>query len=119
MDTLRAGDANHIDPARVTFGFFIGVAIYRAWRAGVRAKTSSATLVATALAVCLVAPAIPLLGVAGTDVAMQLLAFPLLVWLGASASVGPRAGRACEIGGAISYPLYALHYPVLVALLTH
>lgn len=118
VDTLRAGNANHIDPARVMFGFFIGVAIYRAWRAGARAKTPNAALVAIALAVCLFAPAVPGFGVAATDAATQLLAFPLLVWLGASASVGLRAGKACELAGAASYPLYALHYPLLVSLLT-
>jgi peptidoglycan/LPS O-acetylase OafA/YrhL len=119
VDTLRAGDANHIDAARVMFGFFVGVAIYRVWHAGVRVNTASATLVAIALAVCLFAPAMPHIGVAATDAATQLLAFPLLVWLGASASVGPRVSRACEIAGVASYPLYALHYPVLVSLLTH
>jgi peptidoglycan/LPS O-acetylase OafA/YrhL len=38
--------------------------------------------------------------------------FPLLVWMGAGAEMGPGpAGRLCAFLGGLSYPLYIIHYP--------
>jgi peptidoglycan/LPS O-acetylase OafA/YrhL len=43
-----------------------------------------------------------------------ILVFPLVVWMGASGSLhGAAATRACAVLGAISYPLYILHYPII------
>jgi peptidoglycan/LPS O-acetylase OafA/YrhL len=43
-----------------------------------------------------------------------ILVFPLVVWMGASGSLhGAGATRACAFLGAISYPLYILHYPII------
>jgi peptidoglycan/LPS O-acetylase OafA/YrhL len=43
-----------------------------------------------------------------------ILVFPLVVWLGASGSLhGAAATRTCAFLGAISYPLYILHYPLV------
>lgn len=42
------------------------------------------------------------------------LVFPLLVWLAASGRTTDRRSRAvCKFSGDISYPLYAVHYPVM------
>ena len=42
------------------------------------------------------------------------IVFPLLVWLAASGQTTDRRSRAvCKFSGDISYPLYAVHYPVM------
>lgn len=43
-----------------------------------------------------------------------VLLFPLVVWLGASGRLaGPGASRLCAFLGAISYPIYITHYPLI------
>jgi peptidoglycan/LPS O-acetylase OafA/YrhL len=42
-----------------------------------------------------------------------LFYFPLLVALGAGAILKPGYGKVCRFSGAISYPLYMVHYPFL------
>lgn len=46
--------------------------------------------------------------------------FPLLLWVGASGTLGGGAGaissRVCNFLGNMSYPLYAVHYPVMYLL---
>lgn len=43
-----------------------------------------------------------------------ILLFPLVVWLGASGQVaGAAAGRLCTFLGALSYPIYITHYPLI------
>jgi peptidoglycan/LPS O-acetylase OafA/YrhL len=43
-----------------------------------------------------------------------VLVFPLVVWLGASGNLHSTFGaRVCAFLGAISYPLYILHYPIV------
>jgi peptidoglycan/LPS O-acetylase OafA/YrhL len=54
----------------------------------------------------------PKIGAAG-EVAAVLVVFPALVWLGAGARVGPRLGGACLWLGAVSYPIYVLHEPLV------
>ena len=47
-------------------------------------------------------------------VAAILVAFPLIVSLGAgSVSPSGRIGRLCAFSGAISFPLYITHYPLV------
>ena len=115
-DTLRDGNANHIDPARVAFGFFAGIAIYRLWRTGSRATSINAALVALILGACLGVPSDTLPGV--RDAITQVVIFPVLIWCGASARVEGGAADVCRMAGAASYPVYALHYPILIWLLS-
>ncbi|HEV8496733.1 MAG TPA: hypothetical protein VGQ56_07730, partial [Gemmatimonadaceae bacterium] len=114
--TFVAGSANHIAPARVAYGFFVGVAIYRAWAMGVRPFRLGPVALGSALLICLFAP--PILGVAITDAVTQLIAFPLIVWGGASA-VTERGRALCTWSGRLSYPVYALHYPILMAVIAY
>lgn len=53
---------------------------------------------------------------AWSDLIMVLAVFPLLLVLGAKASAPRRAGPALSLLGAISFPLYAIHAPLLGAL---
>ena len=42
------------------------------------------------------------------------IVFPVLVWLGASGKTTDRTSSAvCKFLGDISYPLYAIHYPIM------
>ncbi|WP_324673886.1 acyltransferase [Hymenobacter sp. GOD-10R] len=43
-----------------------------------------------------------------------ILAFPLIVWIGASGKIaGAGAARLCKFFGDISYPIYITHYPLI------
>jgi peptidoglycan/LPS O-acetylase OafA/YrhL len=48
-----------------------------------------------------------------TEPAVVLLYFPLLIALGAGATLTPNFKKLCEFSGKISYPLYMTHYAVL------
>lgn len=51
------------------------------------------------------------------DVACIILVFPLLVWLGASGTTTDRRSSGiCKFLGEISYPVYAVHYPLMYLL---
>jgi len=41
------------------------------------------------------------------------LLFPLIIWLGAGATLSPRLISLGSVGGALSYPLYAIHLPLI------
>ena len=43
-----------------------------------------------------------------------VVAFPLIVWLGASGVAGgKKASAVCDLLGQLSYPLYVIHYPFM------
>ena len=93
---------------RVLFPFSCGVLLRRLPVAPNRLSPALAAL----LFVLLLGP-----GIGGVGQALVVLvAFPLIVWLGAGAQVGPRIGFACRWIGRLSFPLYAVHHPLLRAL---
>ena len=48
------------------------------------------------------------------EMACVIIVFPILVWIGASGSIGRGGdGRVCRFLGDISYPVYIIHYPVM------
>lgn len=48
------------------------------------------------------------------EMACVVIVFPILVWIGASGSIGRGGdGRVCRFLGDISYPVYIIHYPVM------
>lgn len=54
------------------------------------------------------------------DVLCVIAVFPLLVWLGASVlSVGEATQRVSRFLGDLSYPLYAIHYPLMYLFYAH
>lgn len=107
--------------ARVTFSFFLGVAMQRlaerdgagrGWLPGVRVPVPVILAVATGL-LCL---PVPQTARAGYDVLCVLLLFPAVVW--AAIHAEPRRGAAaCAALGLISYPLYTLHIPAKLPVL--
>lgn len=93
--------------ARVAYGFFAGVLLYQV-RPKFTSKPWLGYLLLAALAVSLFEPVL-------VDVWWQLaLAFlflPALVWFGSSVSEDRFIGRAGAFLGAMSYPIYILHWP--------
>lgn len=98
--------------ARAGFSFLAGVLIFRI---GVRSPRFNSSMLAALIAIILL---LVLMGPWSLDTtARQLFAvaivFPLIVYFGYIAEVGTWQMVAAEILGAISYPLYTIHYPLL------
>jgi peptidoglycan/LPS O-acetylase OafA/YrhL len=101
---------------RLLYPFFAGLLLSRVVKPG---RVRHAFLLCSAILVTVLA--MPRLGGAGAlwmnglyEAAAIILVFPLVVWLGASGSLhGAAAARCCAFLGAISYPLYILHYPLV------
>lgn len=54
-----------------------------------------------------------------TEPIIVLFYFPLLVALGAGATLNPASKKTCRLSGDISYPLYMTHYPFVWVFLTY
>ncbi|GGH04162.1 MULTISPECIES: acyltransferase family protein [Pedobacter] len=54
-----------------------------------------------------------------TEPILVLFYFPLLVALGAGATLNPSFKKICNLSGEISYPLYMVHYPFVWIFLTY
>ena len=100
---------------RMTFSFSAGLLMSRSFKP-MRIRGAfwicSAIIVAI-LSVPYVCPATPVLnGV--YDAVCTLFVFPLIVYMGASGrTTDPHSARTCEFLGAISYPVYIIHYPFM------
>ena len=95
--------------ARVAFSFMAGLLVYRmGWRLKTRLGFG-------ALSILLVlALAMPYqTGAWVREAAVIVIYFPLLVALGAGATVSARVERLCRFSGDLSYPLYMTHYSVI------
>ncbi len=102
--------------ARVTFSFVAGMIIAR-YRIDDPVPRRSAWLLLAGLAACLALPTSPTLRPL-LDILLAIVVFPALVWIGTSSEL-PRAGRSQLAWlGDISYPLYAVHVPLLHILRT-
>lgn len=107
----------HFGLARVTFPFFAGVGLYRLYKLkGIRQQTNNvmATICAVLLAASLLIPIEEKLK-AAYEVAFVLILTPCIIWLSSRFNVTGRVEATCKWLGAISYPLYATHYPILKA----
>lgn len=98
--------------ARALFSYFAGVALFRL-RQRYRAPAVPPVLLAALLLIAFV-PA----SFAGSayDLACMAILFPLLVWFGADAAMGPRMRAASIFAGFLSYPVYLLQVPFLLCL---
>jgi peptidoglycan/LPS O-acetylase OafA/YrhL len=97
--------------ARVTFSFSVGVLIYRH---GI--NSSGATALMIVPIVLLVAALVIDVAEAWRplyDISVALVLSPLLLIAGASLQPSRLFHRACEFLGDLSYPVYALHAPLL------
>ena len=94
---------------RVAFSFLAGLLVYRmGWR--LRSRFGFVAL-SVLLSLCLVMPYAR--GGWVREAVVILTGFPLLVALGAGATVSPRMERLCRFSGDLSYPLYMTHYSII------
>lgn len=100
--------------ARVSFSFFAGVLVYRLWLKRPARPNLPAAIPAAILVAILGFPIGKSLAVT-YDLSMICLAFPLLLWLGASSHPTRPIAAICSWMGAVSYAVYALHAPILGA----
>jgi peptidoglycan/LPS O-acetylase OafA/YrhL len=95
--------------ARVAFSFMAGLLVYRmGWR--LRTRLGFGTL-SVLLMLALIMPYAT--GGWIREAAVIIIYFPLLLMLGAGASVSPKVERLCKFSGDLSYPLYMTHYSVI------
>jgi peptidoglycan/LPS O-acetylase OafA/YrhL len=98
---------------RVFLSFFAGVLLFRLGEGRRRRETHLAHLPNIALiSILLVVPP------AGTLIAFEIgaiyMAFPALIWLAASWEVPQKYKAVYGVLGLISYPLYIVHFPLLM-----
>jgi len=94
---------------RVTYPFFIGVALFR-----IRPLMRPNTLVSVLLLVFLTAILIlPIQHNVFLGLALVILVMPAIVWSGAGVHPVPRVERLMLFIGQLSYPIYILHAPLL------
>lgn len=117
---LSTGSLNHgadfinfeFGLARTIFPFFLGVALARLHRSG---RLSAVNLPwpaqAALLMLPMLAPHTPLDPV--LELAAVLFLFPIVILAGRVDSFPSAGGRLMEWMGAISYPLYILHWPIV------
>ena len=110
----HSGNIGGIGALRCTFGISAGVLLYRKWVDGYLRLGRfplylplSATIVATMLPTdgnwCL-----------PTVMASLCIIFPLIVLIAAEYEPSRRSARAMKYLGALSYPIYLLHWPVIL-----
>ena len=96
---------------RLAFGYVTGMVLYRLWQRRSRAIPGAGLISGIALCGIFALPASSAHLVL-TDLTCALVAFPVLVFVAASSTPGPRASAACKFLGTISYPVYLLHIPL-------
>ena len=101
---------------RVGFSFALGMVIARLHHAP--ARTSWIAVVPMIGLVPFLMTAVPRSGQVPLDLLTALVAGPILVWLGASYAPPEALRRFSQGLGEISYPLYIVHYPLLLMVKT-
>lgn len=96
---------------RVIYAFFAGVLIYRLRDRSAKAPSTYGLLAIVAMLACFLLP--PSLWI---SIACVLTVGPMVIWVNAAVSPGPRLASAGLFLGGISYPLYITHVPVYRAL---
>ncbi len=103
------GETVWVGAARVSFSFLAGLLVYRSkWI--IRTKLGFSALSVLLLLAFLMPYA---QGGWIRQAAVIIVYFPLLVALGAGATLSPRSEKVCKFAGNISYPLYMTHYAVI------
>jgi peptidoglycan/LPS O-acetylase OafA/YrhL len=102
-------DGGWVGGARALFSFFAGVALFR-----LRRRWRAPRVPALPLAILLLLAFVPGRFGWAYDLACIVLLFPLLVWLGADARMGPKVTKAGTLAGFLSYPVYLLQAPLII-----
>lgn len=95
---------------RVSYSFLAGILVYRS-RWIIQSKLGFLSVGLLTVLVFLV-PFVKNLNPI-TDPAIVIFYLPLLVALGAGATLRPAFAKLCRFSGEISYPLYMVHYPFI------
>lgn len=103
----------YIGLARVTFSFFLGIAIYRMWASG-RFTTQVPWWLSTGGLVAILCLPLPEAYRPVGDLVIVLLAFPLLL----ATATGSRPLPLLQYLGRVSYAVYILHMPIFYMLRT-
>lgn len=98
---------------RVAFSFPLGMLMARMLRDRQRRPTRAAYALLAALGAVLLLP-VPAGLVTARDLVFVFVVSPGIVWIGATIDVPPRWRRPLAMLGDLSYPVYALHYPLLL-----
>lgn len=99
---------------RLSFGYPAGLLIARIYRKCNPQALHLPILTLTGLALILLL-SIPHLGKAGLfyQLFCVFIAFPLIIWCGARGRIAGTGKSLARVLGEISYPLYAIHYPLI------
>lgn len=110
------GDTFGAGAIRMSYSFLIGIVVYRSrW---IVVSRLGFPLIGLLLAAAFVLPfSKPVNWL--TDSVVVLFYFPLLVALGAGATLTTRFAPLCRFLGELSYPLYMVHYPFLWLFLSY
>jgi peptidoglycan/LPS O-acetylase OafA/YrhL len=103
---------------RAGFSFFAGIMVYRIWQIRPALTNIPAIVPGAAFLALLIIP-MPAHIEAAYEAGLVLLAFPLLIWLGASSTPAPQVTVACVWLGEISYAVYVLHVPIIAGIVRH
>lgn len=108
-DTMAGGFA------RVAFSYALGILLWR-WHGNRAPIGIPAALAFAAMPVLFIAAStVPFEG-AAFDLAFVAVGAPLVLWGGLNMRIASSGlGWMCRVAGAMSFPLYAVHYPVLLA----
>jgi peptidoglycan/LPS O-acetylase OafA/YrhL len=102
-------DTFWIAVVRMMFPFFAGLLLFRT---GKRIRIPMAYLVCSMLLILLFCiPAHAFYGF--YEAVCIIIGFPIIVAAGADGQISGRWARLCKFSGAISYPIYILHYPFI------
>lgn len=102
--------------ARVAFPYVIGMLLQRMWQSGSRRLILPELIPIAALPACFVLAAVIEPSLAWiVEPLIVAFVFPLIIWLGACAKMQPRYKQLGLLGGALSYPIYTIHLPMIGA----
>ena len=118
-----AGSVDAAGFARAGYSFFAGVVLWRViGREQAPLSLRHSWLALTALVAAIAgASCLPTANSFGLEIelAAAFVLFPAVVVLGARIRLGGPVASVCSVAGATSYPIYALHYPIVTLFATH
>jgi peptidoglycan/LPS O-acetylase OafA/YrhL len=99
---------------RVMFGFFVGLLLFKFWKSDKfwKPRVNGLLPIAVGCAVILL-PQIYHAPGAISDAMTIMLAFPAIIWLAACSKFGSLGTAVATFAGELSYPLYAIHAPMI------
>lgn len=102
--------------SRMGFSFTMGLLLYRLWREGALPSPKWPAIFAVMLFLCMIT--IPSSGPAAgiLTAGVVIVGFPLVLIIGVANEPSARMAPAMREGGRISYALYVLHWPIIIAL---